>query len=118
MRSARHLGGRAWTGPEVSLGRQLRVDLDDGAAGKPELCGEGTRGRQRLARGEASTPDGLSQSGFERRTPAPTRGKFEVQVHSGIATGPRIRHRIGPYRWAGGVDSVNTGCLVQRGDDG
>ncbi len=82
VRAARHLGRRTWTGAEVSLGSQLRIDLDDRSAGKPELCGEGTRGRQHFVRGEASTPDSLSQSIFERCAPAPPRGKVKVQVDS------------------------------------
>ena len=51
------LGARALAGDHEALGGELLVGLDDHAAARPEVAGQGSAGRQPDAAGQAARPD-------------------------------------------------------------
>src|SRR4051812_23715774 len=92
-----HPGAGPLTRNEPALRDQLPVSVGDGVAGEPEVGRQLPGGRQPEPLGQPATPDGLTQSSFERPADAGA-PDVQVQVHTG--SGPCSWHASGPYPWA------------------
>ena len=76
-------GAAAAARVEVALGGELRIGLDDDAAGDPELRGQRAGGGQARARGQAAAADGFAQRvlGAGAQRAAGGAGEIEMEVH-------------------------------------
>ena len=96
-------GGTSRAAREIPLGDELLVGLDDDAARRAELFGEGSRRRQRRPGAEAAAPDGVAEAVLELAMERLGRRAVERQEELERRTGPRSWHRTGPYQRTGRV---------------